>query len=645
MRKTIIWLFVFFAVIWSASNGVAREIHVSVSGDDANNGSPAKPYKTISAAARAAYPGDTITVHSGVYRERVNPPRGGDSDDKRIVYQAAPGDTVEIKGSEVIKQWEKVQGNTWKVVIPNSFFGGYNPYSDTIHGDWFDPKGREHHTGAVYLNGDWLMEAANLDEVLDTSGKPPAWLRQNYFSELLQRGGNTRSLKDLKSEKTWLWYAAVDKENTTIWAQFKGVNPNEQTVEINVRKTVFYPEKTGINYITVRGFTLRDAATQWAPPTAEQPGIIGTNWSKGWIIEDNTISHSVCSCVSLGKHGDAFDNTSADTAEGYVKTIDRAIQRGWSKENIGHHIVRNNTISHCEQTGIVGSLGAVFSTISGNTIHDIHVRRFFSGAEMAGIKLHAAIDVVITGNHIYRTCLGTWLDWMAQGTRVSGNLYHDNYGPDLFVEVDHGPFVVDNNIFLSPTTLLSISQGGAIVHNLISGRIDIIPYDARMTPYHMPHSTELAGMHDNPLGDVRYYNNIFTGGANLKPYDDAKLPMWMNGNVFVFGAIPSAWETDPVRKPDFNPDLKLIERNDGYYLEFTFDAAWRRDRQRRLVDSELLGRAAIPDAPFEQPDGTPLRIDTDYFRNARDAANPTPGPFEDPGDGRITIKVWPKSSK
>ncbi len=212
-----------------------------------------------------------------------------------------------------------------------------------------------------------------------------------------------------------LWFAQVDDRNTTIWAQFKGVNPNEQVVEINVRQTVFYPAKTGINYITVRGFTMRHAATPWAPPTAEQIGLIGTHWSKGWIIENNAISHSTCSGIALGKYGDQWDNKS-ESAEGYVKTIERALQNGWSKENIGHHVVRNNIISHCEQAGIVGSLGAAFSTVTGNTIHDIHVRRLFSGAEMAGIKFHAAIDVEISRNHIYRTCRGLWLDWMAQGT-------------------------------------------------------------------------------------------------------------------------------------------------------------------------------------------------------------------------------------
>ena len=79
----------------------ATEFHVSARGSDTNDGSLQRPFKTISAAARVAQPGDVITVHEGVYRERISPPRGGESDDKRIVYQAAPGEKVEIKGSEV----------------------------------------------------------------------------------------------------------------------------------------------------------------------------------------------------------------------------------------------------------------------------------------------------------------------------------------------------------------------------------------------------------------------------------------------------------------------------------------------------------------------------------------------------------------
>ncbi|MBI1897314.1 MAG: DUF1565 domain-containing protein [Acidobacteria bacterium] len=55
----------------------AAEFHVAVNGDDRNDGSSSRPFKTITAAARAAQAGDTITVHAGTYRERVTPPRGG----------------------------------------------------------------------------------------------------------------------------------------------------------------------------------------------------------------------------------------------------------------------------------------------------------------------------------------------------------------------------------------------------------------------------------------------------------------------------------------------------------------------------------------------------------------------------------------
>src|ERR1035437_4857356 len=122
-----------------------KEYHVSPEGSDANEGSKTRMLKTISAAALRAQPGDVITVHGGVYRERINPPRGGESDQKRIVYQAAKGEKVAIKGSEVVTGWERVQLDTWKATLPNNFFGKFNPYSDLIHGDWFSAKGRQHH--------------------------------------------------------------------------------------------------------------------------------------------------------------------------------------------------------------------------------------------------------------------------------------------------------------------------------------------------------------------------------------------------------------------------------------------------------------------------------------------------------------------
>ena len=50
----------------------------------------------------------------------------------------------------------------------------------------------------------------------------------------------------------------------------------------------------------------------------------------------------------------------------------RGQYHGWLKEKVGSHIVRRCNIHHCEQTGIVGRMGAVFSVIEDNHIHHIN---------------------------------------------------------------------------------------------------------------------------------------------------------------------------------------------------------------------------------------------------------------------------------
>ena len=732
-----------------------REYHVSVHGNDADAGSAESPLKTISAAAQLARPGDTITVHEGTYRERINPPRGGVSEDRRIVYQAAPGEKVEIKGSEVIKGWEPVRNGVWKVTLPNRFFGKFNPYDDLVSGNWFRSRDRNHHTGTVYLNGDWLIEAATVEEVLEPIGSAGlsnaqlkrqtmmnvAWIRpvvgakdagripatgfvaqRGIKTEPSSEGGNcitgiehgdwvqykqvdfgkdtlkielraasasrggmveirlnkpngklvgscfipntggwqswatftapfTRPVSGLQTlylkfrvpkplkgypRGSALWYARVDDKNTTIWAQFGQADPNKQTAEINVRQTVFYPDKPGRNYITVRGFIMRHAAPNWAPPTAEQMGLIGTHWSKGWIIENNIISHSINVGLSLGKYGDEFDNL-AWTADAYNNSIERALDHGWQRGNIGHHIVRNNSISYCEQAGIVGSMGASFSEITGNHIFKIHIQGRFTGAEMAGIKFHAPVDVLVKGNRIHDTSRALWLDWMSQGTRVTGNLFYRNGGDDVFLEVNHGPCLVDNNLFLS-RAFRNRSNGGAFAHNLFVGKFIPTLDLKRETPYFKPHSTDKAGLHKVDVGDDRFYNNMFAARGGLSVYKDWPTTLETGGNIYYHGARPYSKERD-FTSTQTDPAIKVEERKDGVYLHITLDPV-AQDRKTQLVTTELLGLAKVPQVRFENTDGTPITLNTDYFGHKRDPERPTAGPFEDPGSGRVSLKVW-----
>ena len=114
----------------------------------------------------------------------------------------------------------------------------------------------------------------------------------------------------------------------------------------------------------------------------------------------------------------------------------------------------------------------------------------------------------------------------------------------------------------------------------------------------------------------------------------------MDGNVFLKGAKPSKYEKDPLVKPDFDPAIRLVEEADGFYLEMKYDPAWNTERTRQLVTTKLLGRAIIPNLPYEQRDGKPICINTDYFGRSRNESNPTPGPFENPGRGDLKLKVW-----
>jgi len=286
-------------------------------------------------------------------------------------------------------------------------------------------------------------------------------------------------------------------------------------------------------------------------------------------------------------------------------------------------------------------MGAVFSRVTGNHIHHIWVKRLFRGAEIGGIKFHGAIDAVIGGNYIHHAGRGLWLDWMTQGTRVTGNLFHDNTTDDLFLEVNHGPFLVDNNILLSPTAVRNWSEGGAFVHNLVAGDVVLRPERGRSTPFHKPHSTEVAGLSITRGGDDRWYNNVFAGRSGLAACDAAELPVWMEGNVFLKGAKPSKHERNPLQRPQADPAIKLVNRPDGTYLHVTLEAAADPARRNKLVTSDLLGKAKTPGLGYTNPDGSPLMVATDYFGKQRDPGNPSPGPFARPGGGQLERKVWP----
>ena len=654
------------------------KIYVNANAGYDGNGTAQMPFRHINDAAKIARPGDEVLVAPGIYREYVDPVYAG-TEEARITYRSTEPLKAVITGAERIKTWELYEGNVWVCRVKNSVFGNYNPYTTFVYGDWYFAKA-DKHTGCVYLNDKALYETSSLLDCIKGEVYECSWVPE---------------------DSVYKWYTEQDeeKDETVIYANFQGKNPNEENVEINVRRECFMPSKTGRNYITVSGFNINKAATTWAPPAAFQDGMIGPHWSKGWIIEDCDISNSKCAGISVGKYLDPA-NDHYFTYK-YVKSptqmerdaVCRGQYHGWLKENIGGHIIRRNNIHHCEQGGIIGRMGGVFSLIEDNHIHHINNMMEQGGAEIAGIKMHAAIDVTMRRNHIHHCTMGIWCDWEAQGTRLSQNLLHDNQRPafakvlkggmmsqDIFVEVSHGPTLIDHNIMLSEASLRFATQGVAMIHNLICGALTCVGEGTgwRYTPYHIPHRTEVMGFMTFLHGDDRFYNNIFVQKwpdkdviimhdsndgfdtenrkagtwmfdeyptyeewkaqfdfshpadmSALEPVHFGHLPVWTEGNAYLGGAKACKNEVNGLI---FSEDVKveLLEKDGNYYLDTNIYDCLKAFRGR-MINTDVLGMAFEPEQRFENPDGTGIQFDTDYFGGHR-SVDVIPGPFANAED-------------
>lgn len=668
------------------------KLYVDVNATLEGDGSQLRPFKQISQAAAIAQAGDEVLVAPGIYREYVSPANPG-TENARITYTSTEPLKAVITGAEKLTGWSKYDGDVWTASVDNSIFGSCNPYTTYVYGDWYF-AGRTKHIGCVYLNDKMLYEASSIQECIDAQIYECSWEPE------------ASRLK---------WFALQQDNRTVFFANFGDKDPNEENVEINVREQCFVPEKTGINYITVHGFTVTKAATNWAPPAAYQNCMIGPHWSKGWIIEDCDISNSKCSGIGLGKYLDP-DNNHYFTYK-HVKSptqmerdaVCRGQYHGWVKEKVGSHIIRRNNIHHCQQGGIIGRMGCVFSIIEDNHIHHINNMMELGGAEIAGIKLHAAIDVIMRRNHIHHCTMGIWTDWEAQGTRISQNLLHDNQRPafakqldggmmcqDIFVEVSHGPTLIDNNILLSDASLRMATQGIAMVHNLICGSFTCVgggcdgivdgKLRQRYTPYHIPHRTEVMGFMTILHGDDRFYNNIFVqkwpaaeaviksdiqedtfytenrevgthvfdeyisyeewikffdmdsdtpNMGKLEPYHYHSLPVWIDGNVYLAGASSYKNEAHKLSNADDKVFVEVEQDNDGTLLKTNiYDLI--KDFTVPMISSDTLGQAFEPEERYENPDGSDIVFNVDYMGNKR-STEIIPGPFSTGVDQQM---VW-----
>ena len=244
---------------------------------------------------------------------------------------------------------------------------------------------------------------------------------------------------------------------------------------------------------------------------------------------------------------------------------------------------------------------------------------------------------------------------------------------------------MDNNLLLSNCACRLSTQGTAFVHNLIAGSFTWVGDGTdnggkrfatnRYTPYHVPHRTEIAGFMTILHGDNRFYNNIFVqqeiredlaeyakkmnlekqftfvcGTSGFDGYPTAEkyfaqftdevchdrscrdlfydhLPVYTGGNVFFNGA--KACDSEVNYKEEAHPvSLKVVEKEGAYQIETNL-YEYLPKFETPFISTETLGEAFEPEQKFENPDGSQIFFDKDYFGTHR-GIHPLCGPFENP---------------
>lgn len=442
---------------------------------DAGPGDAAQPFKTISRAVAAAMPGDTVRVQRGVYRERVAPERGGEPD-RTITYEAAPGETVIVSGAD---RWapawrdEPGQPGVRSAILDLPVSGSYHPF----HTAYLMQSGRS--LGQVFVDGRAFAEMTDRAEL---ARRPGTW----WF--------------DASSNRLYLHFppAAAD------------VPP--PTVEVTMRDRLFTPRVRGLGHIVVRGFIFERAANQfplrfWVTndPVNSYPqaGAVSTRSGHDWIIEDNTIRDAKSVALDCGDEGGRdFEGNQPKPA------------------HLGHHVIRRNTICDNGASGIMG-LGAHGTHIVSNVVERNNTLGN-TAPECAGIKVHDFIDGVIADNLIRDNgCAGIWIDNVYTHARVTRNVVVNNEDMGIFIELGHGPCLLDHNIvaFTRGDGIYTHDASGVtIAHNLLFSNAHFGVYAHVISPRKA--RAEDGTMQTVETSHQRVCNNIFVdnlGGAISLP--------------------------------------------------------------------------------------------------------------------------------
>ena len=412
--------------------------HPSATDHGPGAGTSDKPFLTISQAALLAEPGDTVRVMAGVYRERVAPRRSGEPG-RPIIYEAGVGQRVVISGSEV---WRP----DWEPAISHSRFqsGVLEPAIFAVDQrqaqDWpQDTFPRQYNPFALPLTDSPLLKGAAVDVYGDVqAGTQRSEPRRITLGQVFVDGKPMLHVADVSqaSSTPGSFCVTGDDDDLTLHVHWPNWvrDPDDHLIEITARPRCFAPYRRGLSHIVVRGFIMEHGATDfprgfYREGRSPQAGIVSTRGGTHWTIEHNIIRWGTSLGLDIGTEG-------KEDADGLGQP---------EPESAGNHVIRFNTITDHGAGGIHG-IRAPKTLIAHNVIERTNLFGF-GAPEIGAIKLHFFVDGRVEHNLIRdNDCFGIWLDNVWHRSRIHGNLLVNNQGAGFFIEMGHGPALIDHNI-------------------------------------------------------------------------------------------------------------------------------------------------------------------------------------------------------
>ena len=123
--------------------------------------------------------------------------------------------------------------------------------------------------------------------------------------------------------------------------------------------------------------------------------------------------------------------------------------------------------------------------------------------------------------------------------------------------------------------------------------------------------------------------------GHLAQFHFGHLPVWVDGNAYFNDASVYAKED---HKLIGKKKVKVaLSEKDGKWLLDTNVYELLKDFHDGIITSDLLGKAFEPEQRFENPDGTDIIFDRDYFGDHR-GTDALPGPFTD--EEQLLRTLW-----